>query len=419
MNYAGRNVRMAARVLCLVSIVCGSESRGQEVAKAVPYITTTQRLTLLSANDGEIHFLHTTSGVKVEPVSDTITVIHMGPDHPPVCKTVTGVLPVTIYGSPHIAITRDGRYGFVANHSWRGDTIVRGDAPDIPDEHLSNVLSVIDLSAADLALTDQVKLPSEPWMVDLHPDGKRAIVSVGASFRVYSVRNGRAVLDGEAKAPGVVLSFDVSPTGDRIVAVIVEAPGATAKSELHVFGLEGGEISHLSQVSAPEGFGATDRLFSPRISPDGTTAIVLNDLGIGGKGTLDDVLVAKVDGEKPVFTQRVESIGDGLESLAFHPSGKFAVVSCLDKGPDAVTTSHLAVLDLTKRRVRLLYHISADCIPEGIEFSPSGKKLFVQSTLGNHIMVFDVQGFMLRKSPFVLRTGHGPASMAVAPRFTK
>ncbi len=227
--------------------------------------------------------------------------------------------------------------------------------------------------ATNLELTDQVELPAEPWIVDLHPDGKRIIVSVGSGFRVYSVRNGRFVLDGEAKAPGVVLSFDVSPKGDRIVAVIIEAPGATAKSELHVLELDGSDISHLSQVSASEGFGATDRLFSPRCSPDGTMAIVPNDLGIGGKGTLDDVLVAKLDSERPVFTQRVESIGDGLESLAFHPDGKFAVVSCLDKGPDAATTSHLAVLDLSKGPARLLNHMTTDCIPEGIEFSPDGR----------------------------------------------
>ncbi len=62
---------------------------------------------------------------------------------------------------------------------------------------------------------------------------------------------------------------------------------------------------------------------------------------------------------------------------------------------------------LTVRRTslqvkRLLNHIPVDAIPEGIEFTADGSKLFVQTTLANHIMVFDVDGMNLRRLCFAL-----------------
>lgn len=83
------------------------------------------------------------------------------------------------------------------------------------------------------------------------------------------------------------------------------------------------------------------------------------------------------------------------------------------------TYSHLAVIDLTSGPARLLYHINVEGVPEGIKFTPDGSQLFVQCTSANHIAVFDVDELALKRSPFVIRTGHGPASMALGRRFTK
>jgi sugar lactone lactonase YvrE len=83
------------------------------------------------------------------------------------------------------------------------------------------------------------------------------------------------------------------------------------------------------------------------------------------------------------------------------------------------TYSHLAVIDLTSQPARLLYHINVEAVPEGIEFTPDGSQLFVQLTSAHHIAVFDVDGFLLKRSPFVIRVGHGPASMALGRRYMK
>ena len=192
------SLSMTAHLLVLM-IAGQTSAQDREPADApLPYLTTAQPMTLLSANDGELRFLHTTTGAEQHCVMDSFTVIHLGPDHPPLVQTVAGTVPVTIHGSPHLAISHRGRYGFMANHGWRGEKILKGNQQPVPAEHLKNVLSVVDLTL-----------------------------------------------------------------------------------------------------------------------------------------------------ERPIVTQRLRQVGDGLESLAFHPSGRFAVVTCLDKGPDVLVASHLATVDLT------------------------------------------------------------------------
>jgi hypothetical protein len=94
-----------------------------------------------------------------------------------------------------------------------------------------------------------------------------------------------------------------------------------------------------------------------------------------------------------------------------------AVIACLEDVPWLAGSnySHLAVIDLTSKPARLLYDVNVESFPEGIEFTPDGSQLFVQLTSANHIAVFDIEGFMLKRSPFVIRVGHGPSSMALGP----
>lgn len=119
------------------------------------------------------------------------------------------------------------------------------------------------------------------------------------------------------------------------------------------------------------------------------------------------------------MTEVISQVADGIESVAFHPKGEFAVLSCLEEDPMMAqdTYSHLAVLDLRSKPARILYYVPVEAYPEGIAFTPDGSKLFVQLTTANHIAVFEVDGLLLKRSPFVIRVGHGPSSMALGPRF--
>src|SRR5207253_9810279 len=113
--------------------------------QAAPWITSKQRLTILCANDGQVHLR---TGVDAKKVTeDSITVIHLGPDHPPIVKTVYGTVPNTISGPPYMAMTGDGRYGFVTSRKSKDD-------PDAPE-----LISVIDLASDDLKVVQTVKLP--------------------------------------------------------------------------------------------------------------------------------------------------------------------------------------------------------------------------------------------------------------------
>lgn len=193
--------------------------------------------------------------------------------------------------------------------------------------------------------------------------------------------------------------------------------GRTAEAQLHLFRIERDAISHLHRIEVDEGLGPIRRGFSPRISPDGSIALVPHSFGVGGKGTLDDLLIVDLRLDRPRVTQRLRQVADGIESLAFDPKGRFAVISCLGTGMDITRTSHPATVDLTTRPARILSYIPVEPVPEGIEFTEDGSQLFVQTTFTNHIVVFDVEGMTLRRSPYVLFTGYGPAAMAIAPKF--
>src|SRR5437868_3563230 len=102
----------------------------------IPGIRSKQRLTILSANDGHLHLRRDPKAGKA--TQDSITVIHLGPDHPPIVKTVYGTVPNTISGPPYMAMTGDGRFGFVTSRKSKED-------PDAPE-----IISVIDLASDDL-----------------------------------------------------------------------------------------------------------------------------------------------------------------------------------------------------------------------------------------------------------------------------
>jgi len=93
-----------------------------------PFITTKSPITLYSTQDGETEaiwsFSNTNPYDNILRAEDSFTVIHLGPNNPPVVKTVFGTIASTILGTPSMAMSKDGRYGLVTNHSWRGEVLL-------------------------------------------------------------------------------------------------------------------------------------------------------------------------------------------------------------------------------------------------------------------------------------------------------
>lgn len=351
-----------------------------------PGIRTRQPLTILSANDGESHRR------EANVTEDSITVIHLGPDHPPAVKTVYGTVPNSIMSSPYLPITPDGRYGFVSG----------------------NQLSMIDLASPSLPV-QKIDIPN-PGTGLMHPDGKHLIVPYANGLRVYALDGARLRTVRDNPMPFSLAGLTISPDGNRLIAIEFHP-----RSRVHSFRYAEGKIEHLGEVKVRQGLPPFRAPFSPRFSPDGSRALVLNGGGIPTKGKLDDLLSIDMRSDPPTVSEAIVQLADGMEGVAFHPSGRMAVVACLEDSAAKIGAyySHLAVIDLTAKPMRLLYELNIEPLPEGIEFTPDGSQLFVQSTAANHISVFDVDGFLLTRSPFVIRTGHAPAAMGLAPRFVK
>ena len=371
------------------------------------YITTEKPTILLSINDGELPSLLPSFNPTynpIEQVRDSITVIRLFKDKPPAIKTVYGTTSSSIIGSPHAAIV--GRYGIVTNHD------LRGISPGTEREGIGpNQIVAVDLDSDDLTVVSRVELDTPPRLALAHPDGQRVIVALSDHWRVFKIGEGGTLAEvARSASPGHVYSFDISSDGRTIIAAMANGPDVRTSEQgiFHFMMNEDSSIDLVREIGSDKF--AIEGPFSPRISPDGKRALVLNSLGLSD-GELDDVLVLDLTGDLRV-SQSIRQVADGLESLAFHPSGEFAVVSCLETyGP--IWTSHLAVIDLKGDRARLVRHLPIEPIPEGIEFTPDGRKLFVGSTLANHIAVYDVRGTDLIRSPYVLTTGYGPSALAL------
>jgi len=388
---------------CLVAAMLLSAA-GKAIAQApdAPWITTKQPVTILSGNDGRHHLL---SDPNSKTTRDSITVVHLGPDHPPIVKTVYGTVPNTISGAPYMAMTGDGRYGFVTSLRLKQE-------PETPE-----IVSMIDLSSSDLKVVQTVEL-TRPKMAVMHPDGKRLLVPYDVGIRVFEVRAGKleVVRDNPTEFP--LYGIDINRPGNRIVGNGVKPGGKLAA---HVLSYDDGKIAYQGEVETTPGVSDWDGPFACRFTVDGRRIVIPNGGHAGSKGTLSPVFVAELNDHGATVTEVVPQVADGIEGVALHPSGKFAVLSCLEDSPRQVhqAYSHLAVVDLTSHPARLLYHLDVESLPEGMEFSPDGSKLFVGLTYANRIAVFDVEEARLTRSPFVLRVGHGPCSMAIGPRFIK
>ena len=76
----------------------------------------------------------------------------------------------------------------------------------------------------------------------------------------------------------------------------------------------------------------------------------------------------------------------------------------------------LATIDVRGEEARLLSYLPIERVPEGIEFSADGGRLFVGATLANHIVAYDVEGMRLVRRPEVLVTGYGPSALAISSK---
>jgi DNA-binding beta-propeller fold protein YncE len=360
---------------------------------------TDNKTTLISVNDGEAGAIVSGKG---EPVKDSITVINLSPTTAPVIKTVYDKVPSTLFGAPHISIL--GNYVVVTNHNLRLDK--NQNFVELRSEIIGdNQVTVIDKRT--LEITDKIKLDSHPWLARVHPDKERVLIGLSDGWLTLRIDyNGKIISQKSSSSETSIISFDLSLDGESILAGVEDKSG---KWLLSKFILNGDDtVTHIGNTSK-NNF-TIDKPFAPRFNPKDNTVLILNSGGTSD-GVLDDVLI--IDLAKNKVISSIPQVSDGLESLAIHPSGKFAVVAGLNAMPWSVT-SHLIIISLAPEFEKVLYTIPVEALPEGIEFSKNGKKLYVGSTFANHISVYDVNGFDLIRNKFVLSTGEGHAALGIS-----
>ena len=401
------------------------------VAQKLPFLTTQTPLTLFSTNDGEFNQIFQLTEDQTTDwelkTKDSFTVIHLGPDHPPIIKTVYDTVPCAIAGTPTMAMSSDGRYALVANHSFRLGKMVKLQLPDGQQTNadltpkmlkqqkmtaqLVNMLSLIDLSTPEYRVVDRVLFDDRPMHVLSHPDGQRFITGGDKHFYVHQIENGKLVELSRNPHPHGLNVFWIHPKGHRLIATQGN-PGNNASVQW--YSIEGNRIEHLSEVNVAPGVPTklTGASFILRITPDGTKALICQR-SLGNGIDLSDILIADLTLEKPEINAVVKQVSDGSESFAFHPNGKMAVATALNRDHNCI-----AVLDIAAKPPRLLYTLDAKGMSQGIEFTPEGDKLFVGSPIAGRIEVFDVvDDYQLRKNPKFLNVGYGHNSLTIGPRY--
>lgn len=405
-------------------------------AEEKPYITTQTPLTLFSTQDGETEAIWSFSDVKPYDYKllsqDSFTVIHLGPDHPPIVKTVYGTIAATILGTPTMAMSSDGRYGIATNHSWRVEGS-RLDMLSYPlDEpltnkdlskkklkkqqispQLSNMISVVDLHDEDHKIVDRILVDDGPLHILSHPDGERFFAICFEHFISYKLKNGKLVELARSKIEFGRGCFWIHPDGKHIIAGRTpKLPGKPAIPKW--YRIDGDKVKKICDIEIAENIDTKymDSGAILRITPDGKRGFICQRTMYNGKD-LCDVLIADLTMEKPMVTKVIKQVGDGLESFAFHPNGKMAVVTCLAPQKNA-----LAVLDIESDPPRLLYHIDASGGSQGLEFTPEGDKLFHGSPAHGRIEVYDVVGdFEIVKNKKFIKIAYGHNSLTVGPRY--
>ena len=426
-------------ILCPILLwVAGCQSNNTP-----PYLTTQTPLTLVSSNDEEYNQLFQLTDDQTTDwelkTKDSFTVIHLGPDHPPIIKTVYDTVPTSIHGTPTMAMSANGRFCIIANHSRRMAKLLKLKLPSGPQTNAdlnsellqqpkmtaqhTDMLSLIDLGKDNFPVVHRVLLNEFPTHVLAHPDGKRFIVGGLKHWHIFKIVDGRLLKISQSSQEHGFPCFWINPQGDRLIATQLIPDGRlepgkftplTRPSTVHWYAIEGNHIRHLNEVKVKPGL-QTALLPSSmilRISPDGKIALICQRATNSARDFCD-VLIADLTLEKPQITSVIKQASDGLESFAFHPNGKMAVATGLGTDHNSI-----AVIDIAAKPARLLYTMDAKGIGQGIEFTPEGDKLFVGSAIAGRIEVFDVVGdYELRKNPKFLNVGFGHNSLTIGPRY--
>jgi hypothetical protein len=188
------------------------------------FVTSSSPLRIVSANDGDAL---RSLGRPGSDLPDSISVIDLSADAPPETRTVSGTVPNTFTGPPHLAIVSGGRYALIPNHAWGSDD---------QNRQSPNQVAVVDLDSPDLAVVATLPLPEHAWQVQALPDGDRAIAISNHQFHLIELESGRPRIVSQSEPFSLhMFSFAISPDGRSIIVTAAEELSLSTAVELHHF----------------------------------------------------------------------------------------------------------------------------------------------------------------------------------------
>ena len=107
---------------------------------------------------------------------NSLTVIDLVPDKPPLVKTIENAAPNTYAGAPYGAIISNVRYAFIPDHPFVATN----------SESLKpSSITTLDMDSDTLSTLTTIEVPHHAWQVMSHPDDKRVIAISDHQFHIF------------------------------------------------------------------------------------------------------------------------------------------------------------------------------------------------------------------------------------------
>ena len=249
--------------------------------------------------------------------------------------------------------------------------------------------SVIVVDAAARKKVAEIPVGGQPMSVAFSPDGRRAFVSNRLDDSV-------SVIDVPARKVASTIRVGNQPHG-----VLTDRSGKT----LYVLNTSSDDISVIDAGSLQEikRLAASRSPWAMAISPDGSRILVTNSLSRFVKfhePSLSEVTV--IDAQRAMVDQRVPVPATNLlQGVAWHPSGRFALVTMLrTKNLVPLTrllqgwtiTNGLGILWADGRVDQVLLDEPGLCFPDpaAVAITPDGRLALVTSSSTDRVAVVDV-----------------------------
>ena len=358
---------------------------------------------MIIGNDEKVVFDAEGNRSFVAPGKDTISVVDITNREAPKIL-ISFPLMNSIFGPPvNLAITPDERLAIVANSvDWVQDGSSWKPQPDTK-------LYVFNLKTSPPSQIGTVEVGKQPSGLAINRAGNLALVTNRAdkSITVLSISGNDVKVVDTVPMGDEVASVAFTPDGKRALAT------KFAAHKIALLTIEGQKVTN-TKHDMPVGLWP----YNIDVTPDGKIGISADNGNSGSPdGHVDTVSIIDLEQQPSRVIDRVV-VGDAPEGFAISPRGDVAVAVLL--GGASVPKSMwfntkrngtLAVLRIEGKKVTKVGEVEVGGLPEGLDFSPDGKYLYVGNFTDRDVSILRVDGTKITDTGKKLKLPGQPASM--------